>query len=93
MSQVALYAQSENFPTDTLYNYFQSNNRIAKQHFIEWWSGTILDTIWNYSDFTVGNSVRMSDQIDGGVEMETEAVDNLISALRKKVEAKLENRF
>jgi len=70
MSQVALYSDIDNIPTDTLYNYFQSHNVLAKQHFVEWFSGDAIDSIWTEITTTGSPTFSMVDEINGGYEID-----------------------
>ena len=42
---------------------------ISKQHFVEWFSGDTIDTIWNINNVTGTGSVAMLDEVDGGLRV------------------------
>ena len=49
----------------SLYESFQDLTTVQKQHFVEWFSGKALDSIWTFGDQGGGTS-GMVDAIDGG---------------------------
>ncbi len=50
----------------SLYQSFQDLTTLQKQHFVEWFSGDALDSIWTEDDGQGTGSSAMVDAIDGG---------------------------
>lgn len=62
-------AVAAQFPS--MYESFNELTVLNKQHFVEWFSGAILDSIWNIT-FEDGVAVpAMADEIDGGFQITT----------------------
>lgn len=63
---------------DSLYESFQALTSIQVSHFVEWFSGDALDSIWTQRDVAGTNIFAMDDVIDGGFEIEvgTNNADN-----------------
>lgn len=59
----------------SLYEAFNPLTTVAKQHFVEWFSGDDLDTIWTTVETGAGSGA-MDDAIDGGYKLTTGAVLN-----------------
>jgi len=59
----------------SLYEAFNPLTTLAKTHFVEWFSGKDIDTIWNTVE-TGSGSGAMDDAIDGGYKLTTGAVIN-----------------
>ena len=51
---------------DSMYESRSELTVIQKQHFVEWFSGSALDSIWNFTNVTGTGSGAMSDAVDGG---------------------------
>lgn len=52
---------------DSMYETFNALTAINPQHFVEWFSGSVLDSIWTLGDeIGSGTTGAMSDEIDGG---------------------------
>ena len=49
---------------------------VQKQHFVEWFSGSALDSIWNEFVQTASSSGAMADSVDGGFEITTTTANN-----------------
>ena len=47
---------------------------VQKQHFVEWFSGNALDSIWNISNSNAGYTITMDDAVDGGMKLINNAV-------------------
>jgi len=60
----------------SLYEAFNPLTTIAKTHFIEWFSGDDLDTIWTKVDGAGTGVFSMQDTIDEGFEIQTGALIN-----------------
>lgn len=52
---------------------------IQKQHFVEWFSGSVLDSIWTEHSITGSGIFAMSDTIDGGFTVGVDNNNNQIS--------------
>ncbi len=61
---------------DTFYQVFNPIPKPIKYrtHFVEWFSGEVIDTIWTETDLGNGGDVAMSDEINGGFKMTTAAI-------------------
>jgi len=59
------------FPS--MYESFVAFPSILKQHFVEWFSGSVLDSFWTQSNITGVGIFEMADEIDGGFELTTGA--------------------
>jgi len=53
---------------------------VPKQHFVEWFSGDAIDTIWKVAHFGSGSS-GMDDSVNGGFQMTTGAISTNFSTL------------
>lgn len=52
----------------SMYESFNPLTTVNKQHFVEWFSGDALDSIWTFSQIIgAGGTQAMSDTIDGGL--------------------------
>jgi hypothetical protein len=58
---------------ESMYESFNPLTTVNKQHFVEWFSGSVLDSIWTVTDLTGSNSSGMSDTVDGGYNITTGA--------------------
>jgi len=58
---------------DSLYESFNPLNVIATQHFVEWFSGDALDSIWTQGDAGGVGTFQMEDSIDGGFSIQSGA--------------------
>ena len=57
--------------TKSIYDQLNASGTIAKQRFVETFSGDALDTDrWNTSNST-GGTVTMADEVDGGIKIDT----------------------
>jgi len=59
---------------DSMYEYFQALTSVQTSHFVEWFSGSGLSTIWTTGGS--GGSSSMSDAIDGGLAIATSTTNN-----------------
>ena len=55
---------------NSMYESFNELTTVNKQHFVEWFSGDALDTIWTVTE-TGSGTKAMSDSVDGGYQAET----------------------
>jgi hypothetical protein len=64
--------------TDSIYDQLNAYGTVAKQRFVENFSGDALDTDrWRSHNLGAGTiTVRMADEVDGGLEMITDASSN-----------------
>jgi len=61
----------------SLYEAFNPLTTVANQHFVEWFSGKALDSIWTERDNPGPSAFRgMDDVIDGGYRMRTNSTNN-----------------
>jgi len=68
-------------PFDSLYESFQALTAIQVSHFVEWFSGSVLDSIWTQENINGTGSFVMADEIDGGLLVTSAAVDGAISSI------------
>jgi len=73
MSQVLLNSYRFERPFASLYEAFNPLTTINKQHFIEWFSGDALDTIWTKTDITGTGAFAMVDAVDEGFSIKSGA--------------------
>jgi len=50
----------------SMYESFNPLTTINKQHFVEWFSGSVLDSIWTQTNISGSNTFSMNDSVDGG---------------------------
>ena len=55
----------------SLYEAFNPLTTVAKQHFIEWFSGSVLDSIWNQRNTNGVGTYAMVDAVDEGFSITT----------------------
>jgi len=70
-------------PTEfaSLYESFQDLTVLQKQHFIEWFSGDALDTIWTQTNITGTGTFAMVDAIDEGFSIRTDSIADAMSEI------------
>ena len=54
---------------DSLYESFQALTSIQVSHFVEWFSGDTLDSIWTQSNHSGVGTFAMADEVDGGFKL------------------------
>ena len=59
----------------SLYEAFNPLTTVAKQRFVEWFSGQALDTNWNLVNTLGTITLSMADVVDGGLNMATTATN------------------
>jgi hypothetical protein len=59
-----------------MYESFNPLTTVNKQHFVEWFSGSALDSIWTTHTFNTAPTHQMADSVDGGFEIVTAATNN-----------------
>jgi len=60
----------------SLYESFQALTSIQVSHFVEWFSGDDIDSIWTKTDVAGTNTFAMADEIDGGFKITTGSTTN-----------------
>ena len=58
---------------DSMYESFNPLTTVNKQHFVEWFSGSALDSIWTQTDVAGTGTFAMDDTVDGGFKITTGA--------------------
>jgi len=66
---------------DTIYEQFQPQTTVQKQHFIEWFSGKQLPSYWFKSNITNTGTFSMKDAVDGGFSIASPATSGSRQAL------------
>lgn len=59
-----------------MYQAFDDLTTVRKQHFVEWFSGSTLDSIWTSYDQIGSATEAMSDSVDGGFEIQHSSTTN-----------------
>ena len=54
---------------DSMYESRSALTTVQKQHFVEWFSGSALDSYWTTVDVSGTNTFQMADSVDGGFEI------------------------
>jgi len=63
--------------TDSLFEQFDTFDTPKKLRFWDWFSGDVLNSFrWSVDQIAGSNTVRMSDNLDGGLEIITGSADN-----------------
>lgn len=65
----------------SLYESFQALTSIQVSHFVEWFSGDDISTIWTKRDIAGTNTFAMDDSIDGGFSITTGTTNNDIGQI------------
>jgi len=65
----------------SMYESFNPLTTINKQHFVEWFSGSVIDSIWTFTNVTATGSSGMVDAVDEGAFVKTAASNNAHVAL------------
>jgi len=60
----------------SMYESFNPLTTVNKQHFVEWFSGSALDSIWTTFDAVASAVEAMSDSVDGGFEIQHSTTNN-----------------
>ena len=58
-----------NYGYPSMYESFNTLKTVNKQHFVEWFSGSALDSIWTLSNINGGTTGAMDDSVDGGYKI------------------------
>jgi hypothetical protein len=54
---------------DSMYESRSDLTTVQKQHFVEWFSGSALDSIWTERDLVGTGTFAMDDSVDGGYKI------------------------
>jgi hypothetical protein len=54
---------------DSMYESFNPLTTVNKQHFVEWFSGSALDSIWTQTNIVGTGGFVMEDSVDGGFKL------------------------
>ena len=66
---------------ESMYESFNPLTTVNKQHFVEWFSGSALDSIWTKTDVVGTGTFAMDDAVDGGFKITTGATIGNSSAI------------
>jgi len=65
----------------SMYESFNPLTTINPQHFVEWFSGSVLDSIWTQNDITGAGTFAMVDAVDEGFSITSAASNNAHSGI------------